>query len=487
LLAALLALLPLHAFAEAALAIVVADETALRSAPRDSAKAHALLWQGEALEVRGERLDHLQVYDHRLERGGFVSARSVRRLSLDAASAGEILAVIRFLRETPGYEALGIGYAAAYLRAAPASALRGADGAEVFDALGTFAERLARRASAASSKVSQAILTGHLEVAQRYGVAFASHEREGRITICYDGDASRRLMESPAANAEQKARAVLVLTRLECRPGDLQPTQRRAADEEGVRLLDRAEAETLPGYLRNRVHMRRATLWASLAYQRTRRGENPQSAAGLALQALAAVDRQELTDEDARFYSEAVMRVNASRWAVVTPMPPAKESGERPHVVLSAGPAGETCVALVNAKREASNPLARRCTFGIVWEGSATLNREGNALALAVQHTEAWREMWIFRRAGAEWTVRVVPPAPVSPGMGYAEFAGWVPGGKQMLVAREATGDGKYNRSYELVRLDSLASIAKAPEPDQLPAFGRWQDPSWTRSTVSVR
>jgi hypothetical protein len=110
-----------------------------------------------------------------------------------------------------------------------------------------------------------------------------------------------------------------------------------------------------------------------------------------------------------------------------------------------------------------------------------------NALAVAVQHTESWRELWIFRKNGSEWTVRVLPPAPVAPGTGYAEFAGWVPGGKQVLVAREAYGDGKYNRSYELVRLDSLATLFRAAEPSLLPAFERWQDPAWARSTVSLR
>ena len=54
--------LPLTAAAEAAaLAIVIRDRVALRSAARSAAPANALLWQGETLEVRGERLDYLQV------------------------------------------------------------------------------------------------------------------------------------------------------------------------------------------------------------------------------------------------------------------------------------------------------------------------------------------------------------------------------------------------------------------------------------------
>jgi hypothetical protein len=490
------ATLPLF-FAAAALAgpsvaIVVIDQAALRPAPRDSAKPHALLVQGEALEVRGERMDYLQVYDHRLERGGFVSARQVRRVALDATGAPELLSVLRFLRDTPGQEALGIGYAVAFIDAAPAESIRGVQGAEVLDALGTFADRLARRASSggAAAKAAQAALSAHLDVAMHYGVVFTSYEREGRMVICYDGDAFRRLIQLGQGDAAQRARAVLALTRPECSAGDLQPTERRVADEARAELLERLDAAALPAYLGNRVHMRRAAVWNSLAYQRTRRGEPAQAAAARAQDELSRVNKQELTDDDQRAYADAAMRVNASRWASLPTLAPstaARKGGERPRLVTSPGQAGETCIFLVDGKHEIANPLAKRCTYGIVWEDSATLNREGNALAVAVQHTEAWREMWIFRKAGAEWSVRVLPPAAITPGVGYAEFAGWLPGGKQMLVAREASGEGRYKRSYELLRVDTLATIGQAAEPALLPAFERWQDPAWKQATLSLR
>ena len=484
----LLAAIGLFAGAAAAqaLAIVVADDTPLRAAPRDSGKTHALLWAGEALEVRGDRVDHLQVWDHRLERGGFVGARHLRRVTLDPASAPEILALVRFLRESPGAEPLGIAYAAAFLRAAPPAKLRGAEGAEALDALGTFADRLARRASSATTKAAQATLTGHLEVARQYGIVFVTHERDGRMTICYDGDAFRRVIDGRAATPEQNARAVLALTRPDCRPGALRPTERRMVDEESAKLVEALELQSVPAYLRNRVHMRAAVLWSAIAYQQARRGE-PADPAGLrAFQWLARVDKDELTDEDAKAYGEAAARLNASRWtAVLAQGTPGSE--ELPHVLLTPGEPGETCVALVAGPRDATNPLARRCTYGIVWRGSATLNREHNALALAVQHTESWREMWLFRKSGKDWSVRVLPPAPSSPSVGYAELAGWVPGGKQMLVAREALVDGRLTRSFELLRLDSLAAVAKAPDPAQLPAFDRWQDPMWKRWTASLR
>src|SRR3954468_5001020 len=123
-------------------ALVTTDQAVLRAGPRDSAPQQAQLWQGELLEVRGERLDYLQVWDHQRERGGFVKASQVKRTGLTAAEAPELLGVLRFIREAPGAEALGIGVAAAWLRAAPAEVVRGAEGSEALDVLGTLAERL---------------------------------------------------------------------------------------------------------------------------------------------------------------------------------------------------------------------------------------------------------------------------------------------------------------------------------------------------------
>ena len=44
-------------------AIVTHDQVALRGAAKSSSRANAVLWAGETVEVRGERLDHLLVYD----------------------------------------------------------------------------------------------------------------------------------------------------------------------------------------------------------------------------------------------------------------------------------------------------------------------------------------------------------------------------------------------------------------------------------------
>lgn len=411
-------------------AIVTTDQAVLRASPRESAPQQAQLWQGEVLEVRGERLDYLQVWDHRRERGGYVKAAQVKRTALTAAEAPELLAVLRFIREAPGAESLGIGVAAAYLQAAPAETLRGETGAEALDVLGTLADRLAQRASngAATSKHAQAALSAHLEVAARYGVKFHSYEQEGRIRICYDGEAFRRVLAMPAQPL-QKARAALALTQPDCMAPNLQPQQRHDVNLWRADVLDRVDTAALPGHVRNKIALRRAAVPAM---------------------------------------------------AQAAP-------STRPSIVTQPGQPGETCVLLVDAKRGTDNPLARRCTYALVWPQSASLNREGNALALAVQPMEAWRELWLFRKQAGQWTITVLPPATLQPELGYAEFAGWVPGGQQVLVAREARGEGRYRRNYEVVSLDSLVTQRQSGDPEALGPFQRWQDPAWKKMTVSLR
>ena len=241
-------------------AIVVQDQASLRAAPRDSAQQQSSLWQGEVLEVRGERLDYLQVWDHKRERGGFIRATDVRRVALTEAEAPALLSVLRFVRDTPGAEALGIGLTAAYLQAAPAKAVSGEEGAQAFDALGTLADRLARRASAATSGKatgasgsSGAVLSAHLDVANGYGVRFASYEVDGRMQVCYDGEAFRRVLAMPAADADQRARAALALTRPECINPDLAAHERAKVQEWQAQVLERVEVSALPSYLRNQI------------------------------------------------------------------------------------------------------------------------------------------------------------------------------------------------------------------------------------------
>src|SRR4051812_50073155 len=93
-------IVPLLAHAQG-FAIVVQDDTALRPLPGSSARLLALLAQGETLEVRGERLDYLAVWDYARERGGFVRATQMRRLALTAGRTAGAPPRAGFLRGVP--------------------------------------------------------------------------------------------------------------------------------------------------------------------------------------------------------------------------------------------------------------------------------------------------------------------------------------------------------------------------------------------------
>ncbi|MBI5718412.1 MAG: hypothetical protein HZC37_12090 [Burkholderiales bacterium] len=509
-------------------ALVATDRTPLRAAPREGGAVQAELTQGDLLEVRGQRLDHLQVYDHRRERAGFVRAEALRRVSLQPGEADGLLAVLRFLRHTPGQEALGIAYVAAYLRSAGAERID----AEPFDALGTMAERLARRAS--SARAGEAV-AAQIEGVGAYGVRFVTLEREGRLHLCYEGDAFRRAL-ALRPDAGQQARAMLALTRHDCVDPMLTPTARVAFDAWRADLLDlpwpRGYNE-LPALMKNRLHLRRAGLWAARAHQFSRLGRASQPAAERALAELATVNKNEFTDEDQLEYAEAAIRVGAVRWAAM-PQAMAGATGAAGAGMVEAGAhglrlvvragaePGQTCVGLLAAERHAApagagrgtpgrtpeqeagpHLLAERCTFGTVWTRSAAVRPAGDAMALAVQPLEGWTELWVFRAEGAEkvgdkvgdkagerpgWRIDVLPPAAAAPGLGYVEFAGWVPGAQpRLLIAREARTEGRFHRRFEVLALDTLDPVKQASTPTQLVAFGQWSDASWRRRTVALR
>ena len=461
------------------MAVVVQDSSALRAAPRDSAPQQAVLWQGDLLEVRGERIDHLQVWDHRRERAGFIKASQVRVLGLQESDAPQLLSVLRFLRDTPGAEALGMAYVAAYLKAAPAARID----AEPFDALGMMAERLARRAS--SQKAGETV-SAHLEVAAQYGVTFRSFEREGRLQLCHDGEAFRRVLSMPASPQAQ-ARAVLALTRHDCIDPASLPLARQDLDRQRAALLDRlppAQLAELAEPVKQRLRVRRAGVWATLAFQRARAGEGAAAAAQRAIDELAAVQKAELADEDLVEYNDAALRVGASRWGALPALPPAGRLALR----SEPGEPGQTCLLLGDAQaRGAQAPLLRRCTFGTLWLSSARLHPDGRSAVVSVQPLEGWTELWVLRARAEGWTVDVLPPAASEPGLGYLEFAGWVPGGQKLLVAREARIDGRLRRSFEVLSLQTLNTEKQASAPQLLSIFGQWQDARWKQQTVSLR
>jgi hypothetical protein len=461
------------------IAIVTQNQAPLRVAPHDSAPQQAVLWQGDSLEVRGQSTDFVQVYDHRRERAGYVKAAQVRFTALAPAAAPDLLAVVRFLRDTPGAEALGISYAAAYLKAAPSDALT----AEPFEAIGVMADRLAHRASLKQSQQGATTLAAHLEVVSEYGVVVRSLERNGAISLCYDGEMFRRVLAMRSATSAQRATSALALTGNDC----LDPLMGATARYERLRwdaaVLDSVPSVGLPSELRARVKARAASVWADLAFAQAERGEAARSAADRSLRELASVDKSDLGDQDQAEYADAALRVGASRWAAE---PTVKRSG-RLTVQTTPGTPGETCILLLDTDHNAQNPLVRRCTFAVVWTASATSNASGTVLALAVQPLAGWRELWLFRKSGAGWVISAIPPGSSAPGVGYVEFAGWVPGTDRMLAAREVLVDGNLRRRFEVMNVRSLVVERRSQAPELLRAFKQWQDPNWLQGTIAMR
>jgi len=482
-----------------ALAIVTQDQTALRAAPQENAARHAMLTQGDNLEVRGVRGDYLQVYDHRRERAGYVRATQVGRYELGEKDAPRLRSVLEFLKDLPGQEALGIAHAAAFLKAAPARAID----AGSLAALGGMADRLAARASqlAGADNERSRRVSDHLDLATSYGVTFYSVEHSDKVTLCYEGDAWRRVLAMPAT-IDDKARAALALTRHECVRQTPSPAERLAFDQSRADTLEavlkEAEATGLAAHLKNRLKMRAAGVWAGLAGRRAQQGKDAASvlAAGMKAEAsLAGIDKAAFGDGDRATWHEAAVRVGASRWAALSDSLPAVVKG-RPGLALEAGAqAGQTCVRVVPATLAATNGKASpapaqplvQCTYGHVWGSSLSISPDGKAMTLAVQPLESWREMWVFRQIGNAWVLDIIPPAVDQPELGYLEFAGWVPGNKQFLAAREVVENGRVKTSFELWSRASLNVEKKADKPANLSAFYRWQAPEWKGGTVAVR
>jgi hypothetical protein len=459
----------------ATLAIVVQDHTPIRAAPNSGAAELTVLSQGDVLEIRGERAGYLKVYNYRRERGGYLRADTVRPVGFNEADAPQLLAVLRFLHETRGSEALGISYGAAYLKAMPARALT----AEPFDAIARMAERLA---DAASGNGSRPEVAAHLEVVQQFGIHMRSFERGGRMQVCYDGELFRRVLAQAGASSEARAHAALGLTRPDCIDPDLGPMLRAVLDDERRELLDEINDRELSAITSSRLHARRAAVLASTAYEQARRGDSPRMAAERAHAELLAVNPADLGDDRRVEYEDALLRVGAVRWAFAAP------AARTEPLLLSTAPGdpGQTCIALSETQPGRTVALARRCTYGIVWMDSAQTILKGAALVLAVQPLESWRELWLFHAKAGAWTVDVLSPGADDPEEGYVEFAGFAPGSKRLLIAREVKDRGRFRRRFEEVRLDDLALVRQASSPELLRDFGRWQDVAWRRDTLSL-
>lgn len=467
-------------------AVIGGDHVVLRASPGRAAAQQAVLWRGDWVEVRGEQRGWLKVYDHRHERPGWLARPSARVVELDEKSAPVLRAVVEFLRDAPGSESLGIAYAALYMKVAPAAGVGAAPGAidtsagRAIDAsllvsLGTMADRLAHRASTESADSHAA---QQLEVAQSWGIGFASVERPEGVRTCYDGAAFRQAL-ALAPSKRELATAVLGLTDPACDPQVIGATERRTHDEAALALLERVDPTEVGGPLGNRVRIRRAVIGSRLAWAMARGGD-PKAArtADAAVSAYARVDRAELADDDAGDFEAAALAVAASRWAAVAPVAPRRAD---PALALTAGEPGQTCLAI------AGSPP--RCTYGQVWASSFRVAPDHAAAVVAVEPLPGWLELWMFRRAAGAggWTVDVLAPATEGPDLGYVELAGWSTDGSRAVLVREARSEGWVHRTWQLVRLDALTVERQTSRLADLGVARSWIAPEWRGRTLALR
>lgn len=476
-------------------AIVIQDQSSMLSAPKDSARQQAILWSGELVEVRGEKQNYLQIYDYKRERPGYILKSKVKTLNLSEQEAPQLLSALRYVQYQDNSEALSIGIAAAWLQSATTNVINGSEGAEVFNILGLKAQQLADKASRDIQLGNYAATrqAAYFDVVKGYGVKFNSYEYGDKIRVCYDGEAFRRVLALPATD-EQKADAALALTRSECSDPNLSVTDKQIVNQWQADIVDKVDDTKLPAWKANQIKLRRAIVWSNLAFRRTRMekeeaGKTATMAAENAIVSLAGVNKEELIESDLKDYNNAIMAVNASRWALLPKNDsPLTKAGKNLYVEVIPKKTGESCVTLLDEKHSLEKPLAQRCTFSKVWLSSATKNKENTALSIAVQPTEQWRELWVFYKKGDNWDINILPPAPSTPDIGYAEFAGWVPGGKKILVAQEARSEGKYYPArYIIMDIGSLTAERQHNTSSELGAFKRWQDPSWKQQSVSIR
>ena len=97
---------------------------------------------------------------------------------------------------------------------------------------------------------------------------------------------------------------------------------------------------------------------------------------------------------------------------------------------------------------------------------------------------ESWRELWLFRANAGGWTIDVLSPGADDPEEGYVEYAGFVPGARRLLIAREVRDHGRFRRRFEELRLDDLALVRQAMRRNCCPnlAAGRTLIGDATRS-----
>ena len=448
--------------------------------------------------MRGERLDYLQVWDHRRERGGFVEASQVRRTALGrrrgarAAGGAALRARGAGRRGARHRRRRGLSAGGAGRDAARRGRRRGVRRARHAWPIGW---RSASSAGAAPGDAGPS--RGGARGAPRSRDAatastFASFERDGAMRICYDGEAFRRVLALPAEPQQQRARRARPDAARVHRPGAA-GRERAAARRAGAPTCSTASTPAeLPATLAQpgRDAPRRRLERARLPARAPRRAAA--AAGGGAARAGRAGRRR-----------RAASSPTTTRPATTTPRSAsAPRAGRRRRRRRGAGAAqacasspspgepGETCVLLVDAKRERRR--AARAALHLR-RSSGRGRRRSTAKAMRSRsRCSRWRPGASSgcsaaraarlgdRRCCRRRRVRPAWATPSSP-------AGCRAAGRCWSRARRAAKAGP-KRSFEVVRPRRRSAPSARPATRRCSApFQRWQDPAWKRETVSMR
>ena len=330
--------------------------------------------------MRGGRLDHLQVWDHRRERGGFVDAcRRCGRTGLEPKPTRPTCRrCCASCATSPAAEALGIGVAAAYLKAAPAARWRRGRRRAVRRARhagrAAGAARVGRHPSTALSRgptsrpASRETAPAHLDVVPRYGVALRSFERDGALHhLLRRRRVPPRPRDAPRPRRAAGARA-LALTRPDC----IDPALAAAANGSALdgwrsrrpRPHRRRAGVALPRAPKNRIaHAPRRRLGGDRLRPRARGRAGCCGKRRPARARRARRHRRDaLADDDV---AARPRRRSASARRAGRPMPPPSHPATRNAAPSSPDPGepGQTCVALLEMRRiRCRAALVKRCT-----------------------------------------------------------------------------------------------------------------------------
>jgi hypothetical protein len=122
-----------------------------------------------------------------------------------------------------------------------------------------------------------------------------------------------------------------------------------------------------------------------------------------------------------------------------------------------------------------------------VWANSFRIAPDHATAALAVEPLPGWLELWMFRRAAGGWTVDVLAPATEGPDLGYVELAGWSNDGARAVIVREARTGGEIHRTWQILKLDSLAVDKQTSRLADLGPARAWITPEWRGRTLALR